>query len=315
MSIIPLLVFLLINFIFADLNSGNKNFKNLEKKTKILACTFLSRIYVESAKDYDKIFKDIMKAQSLSQSEAELKEKVSKLMLANCYLKITKEVANKLILEIPKGNKDIINNKEYFGLFEVTKDIAPEKLKETMKEINDILKEIKEEEEIFKKRKDPPDFEKAYKEFEEQMKKNNNNLKNKINENEQKKKNKKKKSLKKPYEGTKWETVKSSDENLLNLSDLIINPFKFFEATGMNTLSGMCISALILINIFQNISSSKKIEENKEENKKEEVINEINNIKKEDNEEDEENEEIVENDDNIADNDKDNEIKNEIKED
>ena len=315
MSIISLLLFLLINFIFAELNSGNKNFKNLEKKTKILACTFLSRIYVESAKDYDKIFKDIMKAQSLSQSEAELKEKVSKLMLANCYLKITKEVANKLILEIPKGNKDIINNKEYFSLFEVTKDIAPEKLKETMKEINEILKEIKEEEEIFKKRKDPPDFEKAYKEFEEQMKKNNNNLKNKINENEQKKKNKKKKSLKKPYEGTKWETVKSSDENLLNLSDIIINPFKFFEATGMNTLSGMCISALILINIFQNINSSKKIEEIKEENKKEEVINEINITKKEDNEEDEENEEIVENDDNIADNDKDNEIKNEIKED
>ena len=120
------------------------------------------------------------------------------------------------------------------------------------------------------------------------MKKNNNNLKNKINENEQKKKNKKKKSLKKPYEGTKWETVKSSDENLLNLSDIIINPFKFFEETGMNTLSGMCISALILINIFQNISSSKKIEENKEENKKEEVINEINITKKEDNEEDEE---------------------------
>ncbi len=60
MSIISLLVFLLINFIFADLNSGNKNFKNLEKKTKILACTFLSRIYVESAKDYDKTFKDIM---------------------------------------------------------------------------------------------------------------------------------------------------------------------------------------------------------------------------------------------------------------
>ena len=129
------------------------------------------------------------------------------------------------------------------------------------------------------------------------------------------KKNKKKKSLKKPYEGTKWETVKSSDENLLNLSDIIINPFKFFEATGMNTLSGMCISALILINIFQNISSSKKIEEIKEENKKKEVINEINITKKEDNEEDEENEEIVENDDNIADNDKDNEIKNEIKED
>ena len=46
-------------------------------------------------------------------------------------------------------------------------------MKETMKEMEEILKEIKKEEEQFlKKGKDSPNFEKAYKEFEEKMKKN-----------------------------------------------------------------------------------------------------------------------------------------------
>ena len=44
------------------------------------------------------------------------------------------------------------------------KDRDMNKMKETMKEIGEVLKEIKEEE-LFRKKKESPDFEKAFKEF------------------------------------------------------------------------------------------------------------------------------------------------------
>ena len=294
-----LMIFLLIKLILSDLNSGNqKNFKNLEKKAKVLSCTYLSKLLVDSMKDYDKILKDIIKDETLDNNEKSKKERVTNIMLVNCYLKITKELANNIILEITKGDKDIIKKKEYYELFEMNKNKDMNNIKETMKEITEILKEIKEEEELFKKRKDSPDFEKAYKEFEEKMKNNKNNYKKKTtNEKEQNNKKKKKKSGKKPYEGTKWEVVKPSGDNLFEIRDIIDNPSIIFELTGINTFCGMVIMALIIINIYQsnynlNRGKENKINENKENEKD---INKINNIKKDEEEEEkEEKEEIIE---------------------
>ena len=246
-----LLIFLLIKIGFSDLNSTRMNFKNIEKKSKVLACSYLSKIFIDSSKDYDKIFKDVFKEIASGKSESDIKERISQYLLVNCYLKITKELANNLILEISKGKKDIMKNKQYFELFEIDKNNDINKIKETMKEIGEILKEIKEEEELLRKGKDSPNFEKAYKEFEEKMKKNNNEYRKKMSEKEQNnKKPKKKKSGKKPYEGTKWEIVKSTYENIFNLKDIIINPTKFFEETGINTFCGMIIISLILIKFF-----------------------------------------------------------------
>ena len=294
-----LLIFLLIKIYLSDVNYNQKNIKNIEKKAKVLACSYLSKIFVDSIKDYDKIFKDFFKDKSLGQNEAETKERISHFMIVNCYIKITKEMANKVILDISKGNKeDILKNKEYYNLLEMGKDRDMNKVKETMKEIGELLKEIKEEEELFKKKKDSPDFEKAYKEFEENMKKNKDNLKKKTtNEKEQSQKKKKKKSGKKPYEGTKWEIVKPSGEDLLNIKDIIINPSQFFEETGINTFTGMIIMALIFINIYQYIFSFKKEKENniKENKENEDDINRINNINKEEEEEEEKEENEEEN--------------------
>ena len=291
-----LIIFLLTKIYLSDINSSQKSVKNIEKKAKVLACSYLSKIFIDSVQDYDKVFKDLFKDKSLGQNEEETKERISHFMIVNCYKKITKETANKIILDISKGNKDIIKNKEYYNLFEMGKDKDMSKIKETMKEIGEILKEIKEEEEIFKKRKDSPDFEKAYKEFEEKMKKNKDNFKKKTtNEKEQNNKKKKKKSGKKPYEGTKWEVVKPTGENLLNIKDIINNPTLFFEETGINTFCGMCIMALITINIYQNIFNSKKEKESniKEDNVNEEDIKNINKIEKEEEEEEDEKEEEV----------------------
>ena len=292
-----LIIFLLIKIYLSDINSSQKNVKNIEKKAKVLACSYLSKIFIDSVKDYDKVFKDLFKDKSLGQNEEETKERISHFMIVNCYKKITKETANKIILDISKGNKDIIKNKEYYNLFEMGKDKDMSKIKETMKEIGEILKEIKEEEEIFKKRKDSPDFEKAYKEFEEKMKKNKENFKKKTTKDDEQKKKKKKKSGKKPYEGTKWEIVKPTGENLLNIKDIINNPPLFFEETGINTFCGMCIMALITINIYQNIFYDKKEKESniKEDKENEEDIKNINKIEKEEEEEeDEKEEEIIE---------------------
>ena len=307
-----LLIFLSIKISFSDLNSKG-NFKNIEKKSKVLACSYLSKMFIDSAKDYDKIYKDVFKDKS--SNELEIKEKISQYLLVNCYLKITKELANNLILEISKGKKDIMKNKKYFELFEIDKNSDINKMKETMKEIGVILKEIKEEEELLRKGKDSPNFDKAYKEFEEKMKKNNNEYRKKMNEKEQNnKKAKRKKSGKKPYEGTKWEIVNSTNENIFNLKDIINNPTKFFEETGINTFCGMIIMSLISINIFQIIYNNKKIKESNinEDKENEEDINKFNNDINNENIEENEKDEINDKDDeNEDENDDNNEIKNE----
>ena len=325
MKITYLIIFLLIKLNLSDLNSEKKNFKNLDKKAKAIACSYLSKIFIESIKDFDKLYKDTFKDISVGQNEAETKEKISHFMLVNCYSKITKEQANNIILGISKGNKDIIKNKEYYDLFQMDKEKDMSKIKDTMVEISEILKEIKEEEELFRKKKDSPDFEKAFKEFEEKMKKNQNDFKRKTQkQNEQTYKKKKKKSGKKPYEGTKWEIVKPIRNNELNLKDLIINPPQFFEEIGMNTISGLCIMTLIVINLYKNIDSYNKDKKENNINEKENNINNININKEEEeeeeNDEEEEKEEKIENeikevnDNNIIEN-KENKSIEEIKED
>ena len=80
---------------------------------------------------------------------------------------------------------------------------------------------------------------------------NRKKMKKKKSDNVKYTSNKKKKgSGKKPYEGTKWEIVNSSEESLVSLKDIILNPTKFFDVTGLNTICGMIIMALITIYMF-----------------------------------------------------------------
>ena len=292
-----LLILIIIKVYISDNKAGQKELQNLEKKAKTLACSFLSNAYISSTKDYDKKFKEILQQNNIIQNESEAKEKISQFMLVNCYLKITSDIANKIILDISKKNIDIKNNKQYLSLFEMDKNTDFKKITETMKEINDIMKELKSEEEIFaKRRKEDPNFEKNLKDFEEKMKKNYEQKKTEKNKSTSSAKQTKKKkgNGKKPYEGTKWEVVESSEEKILNLQDIIFNPQKFFETTGLNTLCGMIILALMFVNIFQivhNVKNKKDDKKEEEEKKNEDYINEIN---KGNNENEEEEEEIEE---------------------
>ena len=300
MKYFSVLILIIIKLSLSDKDNnakpGQKEFQNLEKKTKALACSFLSNTFISLSKDYDKKFQELLKENKFIQNESEAKEKIAQFMMVNCYLKITSDMANKLILDIPKKNIDI-KNKQYLNLFEMDKKTDFKKIAETLKEINEIMKEIKAEEEIFtKKRKEDPNFEKNLKDFEEKMKKNyEQQKKTEKNKNNNAKSTKKKKGNgKKPYEGTKWEIVESSEENILNFSDIIFNPRKFFDVTGLNTVCGMIILTLIIINISQivnNVRNKKNIKIEKEDKINENDLEEINK-ENDDNEEEE-----VENDD------------------
>ena len=220
MKLFSLLILIILKLSISDINANQKELQKLERKAKTLACQFLTSNFLSSVKDSGKKLKDILKQNNIIHNESEAKEKISQFMLVNCYLKITPEIANKVILDISKGSIDFKKNRQYLNLFEINEKSDFNKLAQTMKEINEILKEIKAEEEIFKKRKmDDPNFEKNLKDFEEKMKKTYEQKKNEKNKSTNKakytQKKKKKGNGKKPYEGTKWEIVHSSKENLL----------------------------------------------------------------------------------------------------
>ena len=297
MKFFPILIIIYIHLSISDIkDAGQKQFQKLEKKAKALACSILSKSFVSSVKDYDKKLQELLKQNNFIQNGAEAKDKISQFMMVNCYLKITSDIANKVILELSKGNIDIKNNKQYLNLFEMDKNTDFTKLGQTMKEINEIMKELKTEEELFAKtKKDDPDFQKNLKDFEEKMRKNYEQKKNEKNKNSNNAKStskKKKGNGKKPYEGTKWEFVESSEEKLLEFKDIIFNPKKFFDVTGLNTICGMIIMTLILINIVQILNNFKK---NKKNDKKEDEDklneNNINELNRENNDNEEEEEE------------------------
>lgn len=283
MKLFSLLIVIILKLSISDINAGQKEFQKLEKKAKTLACQFLTSNFLSSVKESGKKLKDILKQNNIIHNESEAKEKISQFMLVNCYIKITPDIANKVILDISKGSIDFKKNKQYLSLFEMNDKTDFNKLAQTMKEINEILKEIKAEEELFKKRKvDDPNFEKNLKDFEEKMKKTYEQKKTEKNKSSNKAKytpNKKKKGNgKKPYEGTKWEIVSSSKENLLRFSDVIFNPKKFFDVTGLNTICGMIIMALVILNLVQIIQNIKSPKDEKNNDENTINIEEINNI-------------------------------------
>jgi len=299
-----LILLIILKLSISDINAGQKEFQKLERKAKTLACQFLTSNFLSSVKESGKKLKDILKQNNIIHNESEAKDKISQFMLVNCYIKITPDIANKVILDISKGSIDFKKNKQYLNLFEMNEKTDFNKLAQTMKEINEILKEIKAEEEIFKKRKmDDPNFEKNLKDFEEKMKKTYEQKKNEKNKSNNKAKytqNKKKKGNgKKPYEGTKWEIVHSSKENLVSFSDIIFNPKKFFDVTGLNTICGMIIMTLIILNLVQLVQNIKSMKDEKNNGENNIDIEEINNINDDnDNENEEEEKDEDNNDDN-----------------
>ena len=300
-----LIIIIIIKLSTSDFKAGQKELQKFEKKAKALACSFLSKSFLSSIKDAGQKLKEILQKNNIIHNESEAKDKISQFMLVNCYTKISSDISNKIILDISKGNIDFKKNKKYLELFEMDSKTDFNKLANAMKEVNDILKEIKAEEEMFNKRKkDDPNFEKNLKDFEEKMKKNYEQKKNekKKSDNVKYTTNKKKKgSGKKPYEGTKWEIVNSSEESLVSLKDIILNPTKFFDVTGLNTICGMIIMALITIYMFQIIYDLKNKDIKEKENEEKINENEINEVNNEnnDNEDDEDEKEGNEEENNI----------------
>ena len=270
-------------------NPGFPDRASLEKQIKVLACTYLSTSVLSLYKN-DNSFKDMLKNYDfLSSENVNAKDKISHFITVNCYTKISPETANKILLEIPKkGKLDFEHDKQYSELLKVNdlkKKENAEKFMKVLKEVNEILKEIKNEESIFNKnKKDDPNFEKNMKDFEEKMKKNyeKKRQENKKNTNKKTKQTAKKKrgNGKKPYNNTKWEIINVNDEKLLSLKDFFFNPVKFVNVTGINSIFGMLIMSLLTINLFQVVKNA-KIDEKEEIN-----VDELN--KKENEEEEEE---------------------------
>lgn len=308
-----LLILLIIDLSIADIkDSGQKAFQKIEQKAKALACSILSKNFINSAKGYDNKLKELLKEKKIIQNESEAKDKITQILVANCYQKITTDMANKAILDLSKGNIDMKKNKQYISLFEMDKNFDFNKIIQTMKEINEVMKELEAEEELFTKRKkDDPNFMKNLKDFEEKMKKNFEQKKTeKKKNNNVKQTNKKKKgNNKKPYEGTKWEYVESSTEKIVDFRDLIRNPKKFFDATGLNTICGMIIMTLIIVNIIHIFYYSKNDKNDKKENENNINEDDINELNKENNDNEEEE---GDDDENNNENDNTNNINNEV---
>ena len=153
MKLFSLLILIILKLSISDINANQKELQKFERKAKTLACQFLTSNFLSSVKDSGKKLKDILKQNNIIHNESEAKEKISQFMLVNCYLKITPEIANKVILDISKGSIDFKKNRQYLNLFEINEKSDFNKLAQTMKEINEILKEIKDEVEILKKEK------------------------------------------------------------------------------------------------------------------------------------------------------------------
>ena len=306
--LLSLIIFNLINSNRKKQENTSKKKNNpdrelFEKKRKVLACTYFTNNVISLYKN-DKSFKEMLKNfDSLSNENTNVKNKISYLITVNCYTKISLDIANKIFSEIPKkGKLDFEHEKQYSDLLKVDdlKQIENDEIfSQNLKEINEILKEIQAEELILNRnRKEDPNFEKNMKDFEEKMKKNYEKRKQeKQNTNKKGRHTIKKKrgNEKKPYNNTKWEIVEVDDEELFNFKDFFINPVKFMNMTGVNSICGMLIMSLLTINFFKIVKNTKK-NENKEVD-----MNEFN--KKENEVEEEEGEEGDDNENNINEND------------
>ena len=234
------------------------NLQEIHKKTKILSCMSLSRIYIKQNENFiNNIIKNLEASNNeLSKLNSQKKKEFFlNVLLVNCYEKITDNQAQKLMIELntqkDKFNimksdfKDLLNINPY-NKFDI------QHIESVLKEINKLMENMKKDEKRFQEMLKDKNFTKNFNDTfkNKDFMKNYNKLKEGFPKKKEYKKKERETNKKPVYSGMKWEEVKI-DENYVNV--------KLSENIGLNTIVGMLISSLLIMYLFKIPQTVKEI--------------------------------------------------------
>jgi len=234
------------------------NLQDIHKKTKILSCMSLSRIYLKQNENF---INNIIK--NLETSNIELtkidskkkKELFLNVLLVNCYEKITDNQAQKLMIEInTQKDKFNIMKSDFKDLMNINpyNKFDLKHIDSVLKEINTLMENMKKDEKRFQEMMKDKNFTKNLNDTfkNKDFMKNYNKLKDGFPKKKEYKKKQRETNKKPVYSGMKWEEVKI-DENIGNV--------KLFENIGLNTIVGMLISSLLVMYLVKVPQTVKEI--------------------------------------------------------
>ena len=234
------------------------NLQEIHKKTKILSCMSLSRIYLKQNENF---INNIIKNLETSNIElAKLDSKKKKelflnVLLVNCYEKITDNQAQKLMIEInTQKDKFNIMKSDFKDLMNINpyNKFDLKHIDSVLKEINTLMENMKKDEKRFQEMMKDKNFTKNLNDTfkNKDFMKNYNKLKEGFPKKKEYKKKQRETNKKPVYSGMKWEEVKI-DENIGNV--------KLFENIGLNTIVGMLISSLLVMYLVKVPQTVKEI--------------------------------------------------------
>ena len=147
---------LIISSSYSDNVMKVQEYQKMEKQAKILACSMLADSSIIPKRKENKIKKYLKKNNFLDDSsEEETLEKMKQFEIAICYDNIYLDKANDIITSFKEGNFDFMNDDSLTKYFDFDSKDDLKKLTKNMKETNQIMEDIrKEEETMSEKRKE-----------------------------------------------------------------------------------------------------------------------------------------------------------------
>jgi len=234
------------------------NIQEIQKKSKILSCMSLSRIYMKQNEIFVKNLIKNLETSNVELSKLDSKKKNEiflNVLLVNCYEKITDNQAQKLMIDMntQKEKFDIMKS-DYKDLMNINpyNKFDLKHIESVLKEINSLMENMKKDEKRFQEMLKDKNFTKNFNDSfkNKDFMKNFNKIKDGIPKRKEYKKKERETNKKPVYSSMKWQEVKI-DENFQNV--------KLFENMGLNTIVGMLISTLILINLVKVPQTIKEI--------------------------------------------------------
>jgi len=234
------------------------NLQDIHKKTKILSCMSLSRIYIKQNENFiNNIIKNLEASNTelLKLNSKKKKEFFLNVLLVNCYEKITDNQAQKLMIEMnTQKDKFNIMKSDFKDLMNINpyNKFDLKHIDSVLKEINTLMENMKKDEKRFQEMMKDKNFTKNLNDTfkNKDFMKNYNKLKEGFPKKKEYKKKQRETNKKPVYSGMKWEEVKI-DENVGNV--------KLFENIGLNTIVGMLISSLLVMYLVKVPQTFKEI--------------------------------------------------------
>ena len=234
------------------------NLQDIHKKTKILSCMSLSRIYLKQNENFiNNIIKNL-ETSNIELAKLDTKKKKElflNVLLVNCYEKITDNQAQKLMIEMnTQKDKFNIMKSDFKDLMNINpyNKFDLKHIDSVLKEINTLMENMKKDEKRFQEMMKDKNFTKNLNDTfkNKDFMKNYNKLKEGFPKKKEYKKKQRETNKKPVYSGMKWEEVKI-DENVGNV--------KLFENIGLNTIVGMLISSLLVMYLVKVPQTVKEI--------------------------------------------------------